>query len=53
MVEGETYDVDALSQLCGLDPVRLLRKLTELELAGWIARAGGGRFVKGGANVLR
>jgi DNA processing protein len=53
MVEGEAYLLDALCAETGLDPGRALGRLAELELAGWICRAGGGRFVKPGSNVLR
>ena len=53
MIEGEAYLLDALCSETGLDPPRALARLAELELAGWIRRAGGGRFVKPGSNVLR
>jgi len=53
MVEAEPYDLEALSSLSGLDPVRLLARLSRLELAGWIRRNQGGRFVKAAGNVLR
>jgi DNA processing protein len=53
MLPGEPYALEALAELAGLDPVPLLARLAQLELAGWIQRAGGGRFVKAGGNVLR
>lgn len=53
MAAGEPYGLEAICEETGLDPARALARLAELELAGWIARAGGGRFVKPGANVLR
>ena len=53
MIEGEPYLLEALCAETGLDPARALGRLAELELAGWIRRAGGGRFVKPGSNVLR
>ncbi len=53
MVEGEAYLLEALCAETGLDPARALARLAELELAGWIRRVGGGRFVKPGSNVLR
>ena len=46
MKVGEPYDVPFLSRLMGLDAVRVLARLAELELGGWIRRAGGGRFVR-------
>jgi DNA processing protein len=53
MVAGEAYDVEGLCALSGLDPVPMLARLSQLELAGWIVRDGGGRFVKADGNVLR
>jgi len=53
MADGEPYLVEELCAETGLDPPRVLARLAELELAGWILRAGGGRFVKPGSNVLR
>jgi DNA processing protein len=53
MKAGEPYDVAFLSRQTGLDTVRLLSRLAELELGGWVERAGGGRFVRPGSNVLR
>jgi predicted Rossmann fold nucleotide-binding protein DprA/Smf involved in DNA uptake len=53
MVEAEPYDLEALCSLSGLEPVGLLARLSRLELAGWIRRNEGGRFVKAAGNVLR
>ena len=41
---GESYDLDDLIALSGLDGPRLLPRLLELELAGRVARRDGGRF---------
>jgi DNA processing protein len=46
MRAGEPYDVDALSGLSGLDAVRLLPRLADLELRGLVRRISGGRFVR-------
>jgi DNA processing protein len=46
MEAGQPYDLDALAASSGLDVPRLLPRLIELELAGFIRRAGGGRFVR-------
>jgi len=46
MTEGETYDLDELSELSGVDRVKLLPRLLELELGGAVRRVGGGRFVR-------
>ncbi len=43
---GEPCDLDAIAERTGLLPARLLPRLFELELAGLIRRAGGGRFVR-------
>jgi DNA processing protein len=43
---GEPCDLDTLAGRCGLDPPRLLPRLFELELQGFVRRAGGGRFVR-------
>jgi DNA processing protein len=53
MKAGEPYDLAFLAGQTGLDTVRLLGRLAELELGGWVSRAGGGRFVRLGPNVLR
>jgi hypothetical protein len=46
MTEGESYDLDELSHLSGLDRVKLLPRLLELELGGAVRRIAGGRFVR-------
>jgi DNA processing protein len=43
---GEPYDLDALAACAGVDGVRLLPRLLELELEGRIARVEGGRFMR-------
>lgn len=48
MDAGEVYGVDDLAARSGLDSASLLARLTDLELRGRIARAGGGRFVRVG-----
>ena len=48
MDHGEPYDIDALVRRSGLDPSRLLPRLSDLELRGLIGRAEGGRFVRRG-----
>lgn len=53
MAAAEAYDLEALCELSGLNAVRMLARLSQLELAGWIVRDGGGRFVKAAGNVLR
>ena len=46
LTPGEASDLDAISQRTGLSPTRLLPRLLELELAGAVARVGGGKFVR-------
>ncbi len=46
MVPGQPYDLDELSGLSGLEPKRLLPRLLDLELRGFVRRAGGGRFLR-------
>lgn len=46
MEAGQPYDLDALAAESGLDVARLLPRLMDLELAGLIRRAEGGRFVR-------
>jgi DNA processing protein len=53
MAVGEPYDIGSLCDQTGLETVRVLGRLAELELGGWVTRAGGGRFVRLGSNVLR
>jgi DNA processing protein len=46
MKEGEPYDLDGLAGLSGVDGVRLLPRLLDLELAGLVRRVDGGRFMR-------
>jgi DNA processing protein len=43
---GQAYDVDGLAALSGLENVRLLSRLIDLELQGHVRRVGGGRFMR-------
>lgn len=45
MQPGETYRLDELAEVSGMQPSRLLMRLTELELLGQVAPAGGGRWI--------
>jgi DNA processing protein len=45
MEPGETYGLDDLAAATGITSARLLARLTELELSGWVSSAGG-RFVR-------
>ena len=44
MSPGQPYDVDELTELSGLEPKRPLPRLLDLELPGFVCRAGGVRF---------
>jgi DNA processing protein len=44
MAVGEPYDLDELASVTGLAGPKLLVRLTEWELKGWVARTAGGRF---------
>jgi DNA processing protein len=46
MDEGDAYDLDEIAERSGIDRVRLLPRLVELELAGSLRRVEGGRFVR-------
>ena len=46
MQAGQTYDIDGLVALSGLENVRLLAHLIDLELQGRVRRVGGGRFMR-------
>jgi DNA processing protein len=48
MEAGQAYDVDGLAALSGLENVRLLSRLIDLELQGRVRRVGGGRFMRCG-----
>ena len=45
---GRGVNLDEISERSGLQPPRLLPRLFELELQGFVRRAGGGRFVRTG-----
>jgi DNA processing protein len=46
LIPGEPADLDAIAERSGVAPARLLPRLFELELRGFVTRAGGGRFVR-------
>lgn len=46
MRDGEPYDLEALGRSAGVDGVRLLPRLLELELQGHVHRVEGGRFMR-------
>jgi DNA processing protein len=46
MDEGDAYDLDEISERSGVDRMKLLPRLIELELAGALRRVDGGRFVR-------
>jgi DNA processing protein len=48
MDEGDAYDLDEIAERSGVDRVRLLPRLVELELTGSLRRVEGGRFVRFG-----
>jgi DNA processing protein len=48
MTPGQPYDLDALVEAAGLEPVRVLARLAALELEGQVGRVGGGRFIRTG-----
>lgn len=52
MDPGEVYGVDDLIERSGLDSAALLPRLTELEVAGRVARVGAGRFVRSRRGML-
>ena len=43
---GEAYDLDELAHASGIDGVRLLPRLLDLELQELVGRADGGRFMR-------
>lgn len=43
---GTSYDIDGLVELSGIETPRLLPKLLQLELQGFLRRIDGGRFVR-------
>lgn len=46
MEDGDSYDLDEISERSGVDRMKLLPRLLELELAGALRRIEGGRFVR-------
>ena len=46
MEAGQAYDLDSLADVSGVDGVRLLPRLLDLELAGVVRRVAGGRFMR-------
>ncbi len=48
MLPGEVYELERLVDMTGLGVVQLLARLAELEMRGWVERAGGARFVRAG-----
>jgi DNA processing protein len=46
LAPGEPADLDAIVERTGVPAPRLLTRLLDLELRGFVARAGGGRFVR-------
>ena len=52
MDPGETWSVDELIERSGLDSAAVSLRLTELELAGAVIRAGPGRFVRPAPGML-
>jgi len=52
MQAGESYALEDLTAQTALGTAELLSRLARLEVGGQVRRVEGGRFVKGGANVL-
>jgi DNA processing protein len=46
LAPGEPIDLDAIAERTGLSATRLLPRLFDLEMQGWVTRVGGGRFVR-------
>lgn len=46
MDEGDAYDLDEIAERSGIDRMKLLPRLIELELGGALRRVQGGRFVR-------
>jgi DNA processing protein len=46
MDEGDAYDLDEIAERSGVDRMKLLPRLIELELAGTVRRVEGGRFMR-------
>ena len=43
---GEPYDLESLAAAAGVDGIRLLPRLLDLELYGYVERVAGGRFMR-------
>lgn len=46
MDDGDTYDLDEIAERSGVDRMKLLPRLIELELGGAVRRVEGGRFIR-------
>jgi DNA processing protein len=46
MEDGDAYDLDEIAERSGVDRMKLLPRLLELELGGALRRVEGGRFVR-------
>ena len=46
MDDGDAYDLDEIAERSGVDRMKLLPRLLELELAGAVRRVDGGRFIR-------
>jgi DNA processing protein len=46
MDDGDTYDLDEIAERSGVDRMKLLPRLIELELGGVVRRVEGGRFIR-------
>ena len=46
MDAGQPYDLDGLAAASGVHGVRLLPRLLDLELQGFVRRVAGGRFMR-------
>jgi len=46
MDDGDTYDLDEIAERSGVDRMKLLPRLIELELGGAVRRVDGGRFMR-------
>ena len=46
MDDGDAYDLDEIAERSGVDRMKLLPRLLELELGGAVRRVDGGRFVR-------
>jgi DNA processing protein len=53
MQPGETYDLQALEEACGLPAQELLGRLMAFELAGVVRRVPGGRFLRPVGAMVR